>query len=389
MGQPGLKGGLHMHQTGFLLALVAGCASIAPVAAQSAADTGSAWTVSVDGLAWESRASPLGIPFVSTGVIGEPETRVLLGPAEASFGTRSGLRLGIAYALSPSTAIEFSAFGLERGSYGAGMASDALAGSQHLYIPYIDPLTGQETATDFSVPDLYSGKADLASTERLRGGGLDGRWSIPWDAPVRLEALAGLSYLYLAEAFTLDTASPLLPAWGPDVWQTHDAFTTHNRFFGIEGGLRGRFEKSGFFGTAEWRLAAGSMRQSVDIDGWLLTDDYTFFEVVEQFPGGYFALPSNMGHRQRNQFAWVSQARLEVGYRFSPRIAARLGYSGLYASRVVRPGDQISRTIDTGQSTSYTEIPMPGPVPGVQPVSGFHTSAYLAHGINAGIDISF
>ncbi len=378
-----------MHRTGMLLALLASCAMPAPAMAQSRANTASAWTVAIDGLSWESRASPLGVPFVSTGVISEPGTEVLLGPAEAAFGTRTGARLGIAHALSASTAIEFSAFGLERGSFGASMASDARTGSRHLYIPFIDPLSGRETVTDFSVPYLYSGSAILTSTERLRGGALDARWTIPMNGPLRLEALAGLSYLYLAESFTLDTSSPLLPAWGPDVWQTHDAFTTDNHFYGIEAGLRAQLGNDGFFGTGELKVGAGSMRQNVSIDGWLQTDDYTDFWTVQQFPGGYFALPSNMGRFQRNQFALVSQARLEIGYRFNPHVAARLGYSGLYASRVVRPGDQISRVIDTGQSTSYSEVPMPNPVAGTQPAFGFRTSAYLAHGINAGLDISF
>ncbi|MBX3689571.1 BBP7 family outer membrane beta-barrel protein [Dokdonella sp.] len=370
------------------LALLAGCAFSASPSAAPATTTAD-WSLSLDALSWESRDSPLGIPFISTGTLGQPGTQIVFGPRAAEFGSRRGARLSLSRAMSESSALEFSAFGLQHGSYGAGMFSDALPGSLHLYIPYIDPQTGQETSTDFSVPGLYSGAASLRSSERLRGAELDYRWQLPMARAFALDALIGVAVLNLDESMTLDTASPLLPEWGPDVWETHDAFSTRNRFHGLQVGLRARAERNGFYGSADFKLAAGWLRQQVDINGVLHTDDYTEFETVEQFPGGYFALPSNSGRHRRNTFGVMPQAELEFGYRFNAFLSAQIGYSAMYATRMLRPGPQVNRRIDTSQSTSYTEVPMPQPVAGAQPAFAFEDSNYFVHGIHAGITLTF
>lgn len=370
------------------LALLAGCAFSASPSAAPATSTAD-WSFSLDALSWESRGSPLGIPFISTGTLGEAGTQIVFGPGAAELGMRGGARLGVSRALSDASALEFSAFGLERGSYAAGMASDASPGSLHLYIPYIDPQTGHETATDFSVPGLYSGAASLRSSERLRGAELDYRWQLPLSRAFALDALVGVAVLDLSESMTLDTASPLLPEWGSDVWETHDRFATRNRFHGLQVGLRARAEHNGFFGSADFKLAVGRLHQQVIIDGVLHTDDYTEFETVEQFPGGYFALPSNIGHHRRNTFGVMPQAKLEFGYHFNEFLSAQIGYSALYATCIVRPGPQVNRRIDTGQSTSYTEVPMPQPVAGAQPAFAFQNSNYFVHGIHAGITLTF
>jgi len=380
-----------MYRRFLVLAGMAGCCAMAVDAhSEEAAESKPAWSFSLDALSWHTRSSPLGVPFVTTGVIGEAGTDVVFGPSRASFGSQSGARIVLGRSFSESKGIEFSVFGLEQGRFGDGMASDALDGSVHLYIPYIDPQNGHETATDFSVPYLYSGKADLRVTERLRGAELNLRWRLPWQSPVALDLLAGVTYLGLSESLTLETSSPLLDNWGPDIWQTHDAFSTRNRFYGLQAGLRASTQwRGGFYGSAELKIAAGQSRQNVNIQGWLQTNDYTYFEQPEQFPGGYFALPSNVGRHSRDRFALSSQGRVELGYRFSPNLSVHLAYSMLYATNTVRPGPHISRVIDTSQSTSYTEDPMSSPTPGAQPGFAFHDSTFRSGGVAAGITFSF
>jgi len=380
-----------MYRRILVLAGMAGCVAMAVDAhSEEAVESNPAWSFSLDALSWHTRASPLGVPFITTGVMGEAGTTVALGPSRAPFDTQSGARIAIGHAFSEACGIEFSAFGLEQGRFGDGMASDALDGSVHLYIPYIDPQSGHETATDFSIPYLYSGKADLRVTERLRGAELNLRWRLPWQSPVAFDLLAGVTYLGLSESLTLDTSSPLLDNWGPDIWQTHDAFSTRNRFYGLQAGLRASTQwRGGFYGNAELKVAAGQSRQDVNIQGWLQTNDYTYYEQPEQFSGGYFALPSNMGRHSRDRFAVSSQGRVEVGYRFNPNLSVHLAYSMLYATNTLRPGPHIGRVIDTSQSTSYTEDPTSSPVPGAQPGFAFHDSTFRSSGVAAGITFSF
>lgn len=350
---------------------------------------GATWTFSIDALSWQGKASPLGIPFVTTGIVGAPETQVLIGPASARFGWRNGARVVLAHSLSASASLELLAFGLQNGSAGKQVASSGLADSTNLFVPYIDAQTGREAATELSYANVYRGSAQIHSSERLRGAEFNARWKMGIAEPLALEVLAGLAYLNLSEAFTLDTESPYLPAFGPDVWQTRDRFASHNRFVGIQTGIRAAASIKGFFGAAEFKVAAGQARQRVDVQGRLRTDDFTYFEGVEEFPGGYFALPSNIGSHHRDAFALLPQGRLDLGYRVGPHLTVRIGLSMLRLTNTLRPGPHIDRVIDTSQSTSYTEEPnVPGGL-ATHPGFAFHSSAYWVRGIHAGFDISF
>ncbi len=131
------------------------------------------------------------------------------------------------------------------------------------------------------------------------------------------------------------------------------------------------------------------MVQDVDISGSLVTNDYTNFGPTQTFSGGYFALPTNIGSYSRTEFAVVPEVGLNIGWRINPQASIILGYSFMYASNVVRPGNQINRTINTTQSTAYTEDPaarLQGPA---QPSFQFNDSNFWAQGINVGLSYRF
>ena len=131
------------------------------------------------------------------------------------------------------------------------------------------------------------------------------------------------------------------------------------------------------------------MVQSVDISGSLVTNDFTNFETLQTFPGGYFAMGTNMGNRSRTEFAVVPEAALNLGWRITPSAAITVGYSFVYASNVVRPGNQMSRIINTSQSVAYTSDPAATLVGPAQPSFQFNTSSFWAQGINIGLAVRF
>ena len=66
-----------------------------------------------------------------------------------------------------------------------------------------------------------------------------------------------------------------------------------------------------------------------------------------------------------------------------------VGYTFLYTNNVLRPGNQINRTINTSQDTAYTEDPaakLQGPA---QPTFKFNSSDFWAQGINVGLAFRF
>jgi len=69
--------------------------------------------------------------------------------------------------------------------------------------------------------------------------------------------------------------------------------------------------------------------------------------VVQQ--GGLLALPSNIGTQTRNRFAVIPELGVKVGYQLTDHIRVYAGYNFLYASSVVRPGNQIDPVINRAQ----------------------------------------
>jgi hypothetical protein len=133
----------------------------------------------------------------------------------------------------------------------------------------------------------------------------------------------------------------------------------------------------------------GAMVQSVDIDGFVLTNDFNGLGEPERFPGGYFAQPTNMGERTRTVFAIVPDLGLNVGYMVTRRTTLLLGYTFLYTNRVVRPGKQIDRNINPTQNPSFGALPPAMLVGPARPVPRSDDSGFWAQGINLGFEFRF
>lgn len=357
--------------------------------AQSWNDTDSGrFTIGAEALGWRLQDSPLPFPIVTDGVIGQPGTQVLLGNQGFNVGTNRGLRISADYALGNHSGIEANIFRLASRSQSTGIESSGEPGSTDIFLPYIDATTLLESGTELSSASIYRGSVHEHLSNNFQGAELDARWSM---APARLwhvDLLGGVRYLRLHEAYTLTTQSPYLPALGPDIWQTSDRFKTSNNFYGVQGGLRASFEKATFFADATAKVGIGAMRQSVGIAGSLVTDDFTFGP-AQTFPGGYFALPTNMGQHARTAFSVVPEVALNLGYRLTSSITIHAGYSFLYASSVVRPGNQVSRIINTTQSVAYTEDPAAALQGVAAPGFSFNSSSFRVEGINVGVTVRF
>lgn len=342
-----------------------------------------------DALDWQLKDSPLPFPVVTDGVIGQPGTHVLLGNQELSPGSHRGARISAAYAFSERLGIEGNIFRLRSRSASAGIESSGEIGSTNLFIPYIDARTGQEGASELSYAGIYRGGAREELSNSLQGAELNAVWAFSPNASWCLDLLGGVRYLRLREAYTLTTHSPYLEAFGPDIWETADKFATRNSFYGVQAGARARLEQGRFFADGTLKVGLGGMRQSVGINGELFTNDFTTFGPLQTFPGGYFALPSNIGQYSRTTFAVVPEAALNLGYRITSAATVSLGYSLLYANNVARPGNQVNRTVNTTQSTSYTEDPAPVIQGPTSPAFKFRGSSFWVQGINVGLTVRF
>lgn len=163
----------------------------------------------------------------------------------------------------------------------------------------------------------------------------------------------------------------------PLTFRLNESFRTRNQFNGID---------FGWFHTRKidyWnfdlglRLAVGNTRQRVDIAGSTVVNG-----TGPAVSGGLLALNSNIGSYDRDEFSVLPELNAKIGYQLTDQLRATFGYTFLYMSNVVRPGDQIERIIDQSQVPN-SNAPTPT---GVFPRFTFDNTDYWAQGLSFGLD---
>jgi hypothetical protein len=90
-------------------------------------------------------------------------------------------------------------------------------------------------------------------------------------------------------------------------------------------------------------MGLGNTLQTVTINGNTQT---TQGGTVTNANGGLLAQRTNIGNYSRNQLGVVPELGATLGYQVSQRLRFTAGYSFIYWSNVVRPGDQIDTTVN-------------------------------------------
>lgn len=371
-----------------VVSLVTGAAG-AQTTGGTATFAGGRATVNAEVLYTWFKASPTPVPIIADGYVDDPATTVLLGGGSLDPMPGAGFRITGAWALDASRGIELTGFYIPTRSTSRGVASNGALDSTDLLLPFFDVTTNAESFTEISFSPLWSGNATETLSSNLGGGELNYTWALSPQGGFRVGALAGLRFLQLREDYTLTTQSPYLPPNPADVWNTTDQFDTRNRFWGVQVGLRASYGDGPWVGAGFAKVALGAMQQRVSINGRLETNDFNDYGPTQTFSGGYFALTTNGGDHSRSEFAVVPEVGLTVGYRLTPAATLYVGYSFLYASNVVRPGDQIDRRVNPSYSLAYGGDPPVQPSGSAQPAFAFNTTDFWAQSLALGLSIRF
>ncbi len=156
-----------------------------------------------------------------------------------------------------------------------------------------------------------------------------------------------------------------------------ESFRTNNQFNGIDVGWYHTRTMNYWSFDLGLRIAAGNTRQRVRIDGSTVVN-----QTAPAVQGGLLALNSNIGTYERDEFSVLPELNMKLGYQLTDQLKATFGYTFLYWSNVVRPGDQIERIIDQDQvPNSNADTPT-----GVFPRFAFDNTDYWAQGLNFGLD---
>lgn len=325
-------------------------------------------------------ASPLGTPLSTAGLLGQPTTAVLFGGDRMDADTRTGARITAGFWLDreQTLGLEASYFQLETeiDNFTANQASNPV-----LTLPFFD-VNGQQRRRVTNFPGFASGAVSLDSSSRFYSGDAHLLANLYCGCNCRVDALLGYRQARLNDNFLFadserDTAGRQI--------DLVDQFDTRNRFHGADLGLAAQLRRCNWSVDLSARVALGVNERDVNVNGASL------FTVPGQAPvtrpGGFLALPSNIGRRSDDEFTAIPELSAAVGYQVTRRLRATLGYTFIYWPNVVRSGDQIDTTVNQSQLPSVTS---PGALMGpARPAPLLNDSDFWAHGLSFGLELRF
>ncbi len=369
--------------------LLAGAAGAQTPGAAPATFADGRLTLSAEALFVWYKASPTPVPIITDDLAFLPDTNVLLGGGTLDTNPNAGFRITGSYALDGRRAIELTGFYVPTRTTSRSVSSTGKLDSLDLLLPFFDVTTNRESWTEISYSPEYRGAAQETLSSNLGGGELNFTWALPPQAGWKLDVIGGLRFLQLREDYTITTESPYIPPYPSDIWTTTDQFNARNRFWGVQAGVRGTYDSGPWVGSGFAKVALGSMQQRVSINGNLVTNDFNNYGAPQTFSGGYFAMTTNSGDHTRSTFAVVPELGVSVGYRVTPSATVYVGYSFLYLSDVVRPGEQINRNVNPTYSLAYGGDPPARPSGPAQPSFSWQTTDFWAQTLAVGIAVRF
>jgi len=373
-------------------------ACCAPVICEAPCECYCAW-FSAEYLLWWGKQPPTP-PRVTQdppGLLG-PGTILVVGGGNADLGDFSGARFtaGAWLDKSQTLGIEGSYLFLAPNSNTQSISEDGGPTSRGLTVPFINANTGAPSFYTLSDPGFVRGGAVLTSTSQLQAADVNGLYNLSKSSSGRLDLLGGFRYLNLHESLDFGTNFVNLAGTTnnngvPNVGgfaNTQDQFTTRNNFYGGQVGAQGELCFGRFFVNAVGKVALGDMNEYVNISGSTYSNlqNNTLTGTARTTPGGIFAQPTNIGRYSRDEFAVVPEVDFNVGYKITSWARVFVGYTFLYASDVVRPGNVVDTSINTSQSSVFHTGTLVGPA---RPAFSFDNTDYWAQGISFGIEFRY
>src|SRR5262249_23460524 len=124
-----------------------------------------------------------------------------------------------------------------------------------------------------------------------------------------------------------------------------DQFSTRNQFYGGQVGAAGGWKFGRFFVDLTGEVAMGGTHQEEEL---IRQATVVGRGVAPQvFLGDLLTSPlTNIGSHHKDEFSVVPELTLNVGYQVTPGLRVFAGYTFLYWSNVVRPGQQVDTFVD-------------------------------------------
>ncbi len=332
------------------------------------------------------------IARADAGVLGRNGTRTLFGGEDILDSGIDGFRLKFGFWFDRCHTWGLGAEYFHLGSESENFRATS-SGSPILARPFFNTTTGLNDSELVAFPGVVSGTVTARASSELYGGGFHFRrlrccqegcksWlfcGCQEHYCSRSETMVGYRYLQLDEDVSINESLVGINPQGN--FAINDSFDTRNQFNGLDLGWKYRVTRGYWTYDTLLRLAIGNTRQTVRIDGsTTITDPNNPPPTTSE--GGLLAQSSNIGIHKQDEFSVVPEFNANIGYQLTDHLRATFGYTAIYWSNVVRPGDHISTDLNTGLLP-----PAISPLPGVaRPEFKFNTTDYWVQGINYGLE---
>ena len=332
---------------------------------------------------------------------------LFIGNRELGYNQFSGFRITGGYWRGDDRRVgmEFSGFATEQRGNFTFVQSNA-NGIPLIARPFTDAVTGGQGAILVSSPTengqgSFQGSALVATTSQTFGAeanvALNLFRSDPADAGLMtVTALAGFRYLDLNEILTISSASTLIgnqterfatqEVRAPATIGIRDMFETNNRLYAGQLGLKSEVRYRKGYISFTGKVAFGLMNQILDVDGRSEVLDPTR-GVAAVSPGGLYAHSAMNGRRRNDEFAVVPEGIVRFGYNWSSWLTSYVGYSVLYTSRVIRPGEQYTQVVNVALLPTSPSFGNGGVVPVRDPA--FTQTEFWLQGVSFGLEMKY
>ncbi|MCI0638607.1 MAG: BBP7 family outer membrane beta-barrel protein [Gemmataceae bacterium] len=353
----------------------------------------------------------------NAGQLDQPDTIVLFGPQEYSYGEMKGGRvtggLSLWGALPP---LEVTGMWIDKTTVRLFAASsDGSAISPVLSRPFLDvsqagPVgTGQEQVLSSGFPGLLAGDIGARASGSLWGIEANFICNVFGGDTVSIDLILGYRHANLSEDFEMFSRTQPVVA-GVNLpfnavnqigfglgFQTlvFDRFHTINQFDGANIGVRGFMGGRWLQGEVELKCAIGNTNARVDIGGEsvLLHPGFPVRPPVIE-PGGFLAVKSNSGSFHRNEFSVIPEVNGKLALQITRNLKIFSTYNVFYWSDVARPGDQLSNVIDARQIPTHVAYDPrvkngAGPQILTPPQPSISLRDFWGYGFGFGVEIGF
>lgn len=333
------------------------------------------------------------IPGTIPGIIGAPGTRILAGGDREDDNPHHGFRVTAGLWLDDcrTHGIEANYFRIFPRSEDSTFSTNGVG---VLARPFIDAIGGPGVAPGApnvqlaGAPGVASGSVRVHEDTELQGAELNYLCNRCCTCDGRLDVFVGFRYLELRDHLDIEEdvlVDPSVPGLGGSRILVTDSFSTRNSFYGGQVGVRKEWWRDRVFVNGTAKVALGVTQQVVDING--STTIIAPGGAARTERGGLLALSSNIGHYSREAFSVVPEVNMNVGVQVNNNVRVFMGYSFLYWSNVVRPGDQIDPVLNRNLIPTSSTFGTPGGP--ARPAFSFNESDFWGHGLNVGLEFRF